>query len=76
VLFPPTPTSWTLADSARDQQFQISVVDNNSRNLTMSITQISTGIMLDTGTLDQSGSGSIAYSDGSVAAVTLWTLAD
>jgi P pilus assembly chaperone PapD len=76
VLFPPTPTAWTLTDSAHDQQFQISLVDNISRTLTLSITQITTGITLATGTLDQSGSGTIAYSDGSIAAVTLWTLAD
>jgi hypothetical protein len=76
VLFPPTPTAWTLADSADDQQFQISVADNTVRNLTLTITQISTGITLATGTLDQSGSGSMTYSDGSIAAITLWTLAN
>ena len=75
-LFPPTPTSWTLADSAHDQQLQISVVDNNTRNLTMTIKQASTGITLVTGTLDQSGSGTITYSDGSIAAIANWTLAD
>jgi hypothetical protein len=76
VLFPPTPTAWTLADSAHDQQFQISLVDNISRTLTIKITQISTGVALATGALDQSGSGTIAYSDGSTAVITLWTLAD
>ena len=76
ALFPPTPTSWTLADAAHDQQLQISVVDNNTRNLTMTIKQVSTGITLATGALDQSGSGTITYSDGSIAAITNWTLAD
>jgi hypothetical protein len=75
-LFPPTPTTWTLADSAHDQQLQISVVDNNTRNLTMTIKEVSTGITLATGALDQSGSGTITYSDGSIAAITNWTLAD
>jgi hypothetical protein len=75
-LFPPTPTSWTLADSAHDQQLQIAVVDNNTRNLTITIKQVSTGITLATGVLDQSGSGTITYSDGSSAAITNWTLAD
>jgi hypothetical protein len=76
ALFPPTPTSWTLADSAHDQQLQISVVDNNTRNLTITINQVSTGTTLATGALDQSGSGTITYSDGSIAAITNWTLAD
>jgi hypothetical protein len=75
-LFPPTPTSWTLADSAHDQQLQITVVDNNTRTLTMTIKQVSTGITVATGALDQSGSGTITYSDGSIAAITNWTLAD
>ena len=75
-LFPPTPTSWTLADSAHDQQLQISVVDNTTRNLTITIKEVSTGITLATGALDQSGSGTITYSDGSIAAITNWTLAD
>ena len=75
-LFPPTPTSWTLTDSAHDQQFQISVVDDKTRNLTMTITQVSTGNTLATGALDQSGSGAITYSDGSIAVITNWTLAD
>jgi hypothetical protein len=75
-LFPPTPTSWTLIDSAHDQQLQISVVSNTTRNLTLTITQTSTGATLATGALDHSGSGTITYSDGTVAAITNWTLAD
>lgn len=75
-LFPPTPTAWSLTDAAHDQKFQISVVDNATRNLTVSITQISTGNLVATGSLDQSGSGSITWSDGTSTAVTNWTLAD
>jgi hypothetical protein len=75
-LFPPTPTSWTLTDSVHDRQLQISVVDNTTRNLTITIKAVSTGITLATGTLDQSGTGTITYSDGSIAAITNWTLAD
>ncbi len=75
-LFPPTPTSWTLTDSAHDQQFQISVVNNTTRNLSLTVVQTSTGSTLATGAVDQSGSGTITYSDGSVAAITSWTLAD
>jgi hypothetical protein len=76
VLFPPTPTAWTLMDSAHDQSLSISVVDNNVRNLTLTITQTSTGAQLATGAVDQSGSGTITYSDGSTLAITGWTLAD
>jgi len=75
-LFPPTPTTWTLTDSAHDQKFQISVVDNTTRNLSVTITQVSTGSTLATGSLDQSGTGAIAWSDGTATAVTNWTLAD
>jgi len=75
-LFPPTPTSWMLTDSAHDQQLEISVVSNTIRNLTLTITQTTTGATLATGALDQSGSGTITYSDGTVAAITNWTLAD
>jgi hypothetical protein len=76
VLFPPTPTAWTFSDAAHDQQFQISVIDNATRSLTMTIKQISSGITLATGVVDQSGSGTITYSDGNIAAITNWTLAD
>jgi P pilus assembly chaperone PapD len=75
-LFPPTPTAWTLTDSAHDQQFQISVASNTTRNLTLAIIQVSSGAALATGALDQSGTGAITYSDGSIAAVTNWTLAN
>ncbi|MGA2434193.1 MAG: hypothetical protein ABSG25_02805, partial [Bryobacteraceae bacterium] len=76
ALFPPTPTAWTLTDSAHDEQFQISVIDNTTRNLTLTIKQLSTGATLATGAVDQSGTGSITYSDQSGAAITSWTLAD
>jgi hypothetical protein len=75
-LFPPTPTAWTLTDSAHDQQLQITVVDNTTRNLTLTILQLSAGGTLATGSLDQSGSGNITYSDGSSAVITNWTLAN
>jgi hypothetical protein len=73
-LFPPTPTGWTVADSAHDQVFAISVVDNTVRNLTGTIKQISTGTTLAAFALDQSGTGTITYSDGSTAPVSSWIL--
>jgi hypothetical protein len=75
-LFPPTPTSWTLTDAAHDQQIVISVIDNTSRRSSVTITKVSTGAVLATGSVDQSGTGSITYSDGLTAAMTSWTLAD
>jgi hypothetical protein len=75
-LFPPTPTSWTLTDAAHDQKILISVIDDTSRSSSVTITQVSTGRALATGTVDQSGTGTITYSDRSVAAITSWTLAD
>jgi hypothetical protein len=73
-LFPPTPTAWTLIDGAHDAQIQISVDDDATRNLTVKITRISTGSTLASGTLDQSGSGTITWSDGSAAMVVNWVL--
>lgn len=74
-LFPPMPTGWTVSDAAHDQTFTISVVSNAVRNLVGTITQISTGTVLASIAVDQSGTGTITYSDGTVAAVTNWTLA-
>jgi len=73
-LFPPTPTSWTLTDTAHDEEFQIALA--NTRDLNITITQVSTNETLATGTIDQSGSGSIKYSDGTTVAITNWTLSD
>jgi hypothetical protein len=75
-LFPPTPTAWKLADAAHDQVFSISVASNTARNLTMKITQSERGGTLAIGAIDQSGSGTITYSDGSTATITNWTLSD
>ncbi len=73
-LFPPTPTGWSVADSAHDQVFAITVADNAVRNLTGTIKRISTGATLATLALDQSGTGTITWSDGTTAAVTSWML--
>ena len=74
VLFPPTPTSWTLTDAGHDEQFVATVVDNTSRNLTVTVKQVSTGNTLATGMIDHSGSGTITWSDGTVSTITNWTL--
>jgi hypothetical protein len=76
ALFPPTPTAWTLTDAEHDEQIQISVISNVSRRVSLTIVQLSTGATLATGSVDQSGTGTITYSDGSSAGITSWTLAD
>jgi hypothetical protein len=75
-LFPPTPTSWILTDAAHDEEFQIALASNTTRDLNITIFQVSTNETLATGTIDQSGSGTILYSDGTTAAITNWTLSD
>lgn len=76
ALFPPKPTLWSISDSAHDVAFAIAVTDNNTRGSKGAITQISTGKTLATFAVDQSGTGSIKYSDGSTAAITSWILSD
>jgi hypothetical protein len=44
--------------------------------VSVTIIQLSTGATLATGSVDQSGTGTITYSDGSSAAITSWTLAE
>jgi len=75
-LFPPTPTSWTLTDAGHDEQVKISLISDANRSLTITVIAISTGATLATGMIDQSGSGSITWSDGTVSAIANWTLAD
>jgi hypothetical protein len=75
-LFPPTPTGWSIADAANDAQFETSVVDDTTRDSKGTVTQISTGDVLASFSVDQSGTGSITYSDGTTEPVTSWLLAD
>ena len=75
-LFPPTPTSWTITDSGHDEQLEISLNDDTTRDLTLTVTQVSTGTTLATGLIHRSGAGTITYSDGTTAAITNWTVAD
>jgi hypothetical protein len=71
-LFPPKPTSWTIVDKARDATFAIAVKDDKTRNSAGTVKQTSTGKVLASFTADQSGTGSITYSDGSTATITSW----
>ena len=76
VVFVPTPTGWTATDAGHDQKFEIALGDNTKRIFSGGITQISTGKALSTFTVDRSGTGSVAYSDGSKAAIVNWLPAD
>jgi len=46
ALFPPTPTSWTLTDASGTQRLQITVIDNTTRDLSLTISLTSTGATL------------------------------
>jgi beta-lactam-binding protein with PASTA domain len=74
ALFPPTPTSWTLTDPASGLQVNIVVLSNTTRNLSITITKPPSTTALATGGIDQSGTGTIVYSDGSSEVITNWTL--
>jgi hypothetical protein len=74
VLFPPTPTGWTVTDAAGDVSFEIGVVDNTTRSLTATVTQLSTKKVLASLALDQSGTGTISYVGEKPAPVISWTL--
>ena len=74
-LLPPPPTSWTSTDNAHDARFSIAVSDAITRALDFSIQRISSNAILASGHLDQSGTGSILFSDGSSAQVRGWIIA-
>jgi hypothetical protein len=76
VLFPATPTGWTVTDTADDVSFTINVVDNTTRALTATITQLSTKGVLATLQLDRSGTGTITYAGQKPAPVVSWMLSD
>lgn len=75
-LFPSMPVSWTVKDAANDAVFSIALSNNNPRNFTGTVKRISTGNTLATFSADQSGTGSITYSNASSATITAWTLSD
>jgi hypothetical protein len=75
-LFPPTPTGWSITDTAHDTKFEIAVIDDTTRVSKGTVTQISTGTVIATFNMDQSGTGTIRYSSGKKEPVTSWLLAD
>lgn len=75
-LLPPPPTSWTANDPGHDLHFSISVLDATTRSLDVAITRISNHAARASGHVDQSGSGTITFSDGSSAEVRSWVIGD
>jgi len=75
-LFPPTPTHWTITDKAHDAKFSLKVLSNTTRASAATVTTISSKAVLASLHVDESGTGTITYADGSKAAVTSWLLAD
>ena len=75
-LFPPTPTSWKIVDKDHDATFSIAVIDNKTRDSKGTVVQTSTGHTLASFKVDQSGTGSITYSDKSTATITSWLLSE
>jgi hypothetical protein len=63
-----------VTDAAGDVSFEIGVVDNTTRSLTATVTQLSTKKMLASLALDQSGTGTISYVGEKPAPVISWTL--
>jgi hypothetical protein len=74
VLFPATPTGWTVTDQPDDVVFTISVTDNTTRALAATVSQLSTKKVLATLALDQSGTGTITYLGQKPHPVTSWIL--
>jgi hypothetical protein len=57
-------------------KFSLDVASNTVRNSVGRITQLSTGAVLATIAVDQSGTGTVTWSDGGTAAITSWTFAN
>ncbi|HYA01242.1 MAG TPA: hypothetical protein VEK76_12980 [Candidatus Binatia bacterium] len=74
ALFPPTPTGWSVTDSAQGMTFSVQVVDNSTGDMAGQVAS-SSGARLAQLSLDRSGTGTVTYADGTSSAVTNWTLA-
>jgi hypothetical protein len=74
ALFSPPPTSWSITDTAHGTKFSMSMGSKGSYS--GAITQISNGKKLASIAVDQSGTGTITYSDNTKAAISTWLLAN
>ena len=75
VLFPPTPTGWTVTDAKDDVAFTIEVTSNGTRKLSGWVTQLSTEKKIATLAVDRSGTGSVTFAGEQPIAISGWLLA-
>lgn len=73
-LLPAVPTGWTIVDQGGDLRFETNVVDNTIRNSVATVTRISTGQVIVRAAVDQSGTGTVTYSNGATGIVSNWVL--
>jgi hypothetical protein len=76
ALFPPPPTHWDIVDKAHGVKFSLKVANGKSRNCVGTVTALSGAATLAKIAVDQSGTGTIAYTGETSQAVTSWLLAD
>ena len=73
-LLPAVPTGWTVVDQAGDLKFETNVVSETIRNSVATVTRISTGQVIARAAVDQSGTGTVTYSNGATGIVSNWVL--
>jgi len=69
VLFPPSPSNWSVTDKKGNAAFSAKVVAGASRGIVATVKEISTKDQLASLKTDETGTGKVTYSDGSSAAV-------
>jgi hypothetical protein len=73
--------AWTQTDTLNDMQLSMSIDPSlwdsaTAQNTNLTITKISTGATLATGTVDAGGNGTITFSDGTTDNIVVWTISD
>jgi hypothetical protein len=73
--------AWTQTDTLNDMQLSMSIDPSSwdsatAQNTNLTITKISTGATLATGTVDAGGNGTITFSDGTTDNIVVWTISD
>jgi hypothetical protein len=74
ALFPPAPTYWDVTDYLTWRDFIVGLATSPATGFTLSEGKPFTTTILVSGATDQSGTGSITWTDGSVSPVNSWTL--
>lgn len=76
AFFPSTPTKWTVTDAANNAIFAIALNSNQTHDSTGTINNKSTGATLAQFSVDESGTGSITYSNKTTAKISGWILSN